>query len=278
MNPMRARASLGQGGRRRGRKRPARRSSTTGRSRAERGSRSRFRLSLPRSLRLALILCALVLTAVAAAALFADRLGEVDWSAPTNRLGEGLTLRAVEVLGTRHVEPERLVVAAGLEAGMRLYDIDLDAVLEAVSRHPRVARSRGARLPPDRLILLVSEREPIAALAGRDEGIDRDGSRFPLSAGEAQDLPSLLGDPEPALPVLLAALERGEQLREIRVAGSGDVRVRIEGEEIWLRVGREPARALEAWQQLVDRGVRRLQPGQVDLRFRGSAVLTDTVR
>jgi hypothetical protein len=188
--------------------------------------------------------------------------------------GEGFQLRAVELLGLEVLEADALIARAGLRAGVPLIEIDLGRVEEAVGGDPRVASCRGAYLPPDRLLLEVEERVPVAALAGGTQGVDLAGERFPLVAGESERLPRLRGEPAAALALIAAARAAGAPLTEIEVLTDDEVRFHLAGEGAWFRVGRDPERALADWRRLVRSGrLERIPAREIDLRFRGSAVL-----
>jgi hypothetical protein len=188
--------------------------------------------------------------------------------------GERWRLRHVDVLGLRTLDGPALVRSIGLAEGTPLVDLDVDAVLARLAEHPRVARASGVRIPPDRLLLSVEERVPIALLAPGADGIDAGGARFPLAPGEAEGLPQLSGDSARALPLLVAARERGLALASVSAARPGDVRFRPADLEVDVRVGNDPERALSDWQRVARTGlVRGYGAGEVDLRFANGAVL-----
>jgi cell division protein FtsQ len=118
------------------------------------------------------------------------------------------------VLGNEHASAEELAAATGVVPGTPLDSLDLVAVEAALAGHPWVRRARVAALPPDRLILAVEEREPVAValLAGVARLVDRDGTAF-APAGEETGLPELRGAGTPGGPplaegvALLAAVE-----------------------------------------------------------------------
>jgi cell division protein FtsQ len=98
------------------------------------------------------------------------------------------------VVGQRHTRPEELLAAAGVAPGTKLAALDLARVRESVRALPWVRSARVAALPPNRLIVAIEEREPvaIARLGGARWWVDRDGRAFaPAVAGAA--LPELVG-------------------------------------------------------------------------------------
>jgi hypothetical protein len=96
--------------------------------------------------------------------------------------------------GNQRTDALELAAAGGVGPGVRLADLDLDAVRAGVAAHPWVRRARVAALPPDRLIVAVEEREPVAvaAVAGVLWLVDRDGAAF-VQAQEGAALPVLAG-------------------------------------------------------------------------------------
>lgn len=108
------------------------------------------------------------------------------------------------VIGNEHATPLELASAAAVASGTSFEALDLPAVRSALAGHPWVRHARVAALPPDRVILAVEEREPVAVarLAGEARLVDRDGTAFaPAHAGT--DLPELVGAGAPGTPPLL---------------------------------------------------------------------------
>jgi len=121
------------------------------------------------------------------------------------------------VIGNEHASARELASAAAVASGPSFATLDLPAVQSALAGHPWVRRARVAALPPDRVILAVEEREPVAVarLAGEARLVDRDGTAF-APAGDATGLPELVGGGEPGAPpladgvaLLAAALAEG---------------------------------------------------------------------
>jgi hypothetical protein len=246
-----------------------------GNRRRRRGAPERARSGARRRIALAALLLGVGIGGGVAAtrlvpALVRDRLPSIDgWLR-----GERWRLRHVDVLGLRTLDGPALVRSIGLAEGTPLVDLDVDAVLARLAEHPRVARASGVRIPPDRLLLSVEERVPIAQLAPGGDGIDALGARFPLAPGEADGLPRLSGDSARALPLLVAARERGLALASVSAGKPGDVRFRPADLEVDVRVGHDPARALADWERVAGTGlVRGYGAGEVDLRFANGAVL-----
>jgi cell division septal protein FtsQ len=118
--------------------------------------------------------------------------------------GEALLARAfperaaqvrLAVLGNEHAAAFELAAAAEVGPGTRLASLDLARVRAGVAAHPWVREARVAALPPDLLLIAVTEREPVAQakIGGTSWLVDRTGRAFLLAA------------PGAALPVLIGA-------------------------------------------------------------------------
>lgn len=223
------------------------------------------------------VIAVLVLVALAFAGLWAQRHGAL----PTRSLeatlrGERFRLRHVDFTGLSALTPAALWARAKVPDGTPLLDLDPDAIEQALSEHPRVERVRAARLPPDRLVIGVTERVPLAQDAKTGLGLDAEGDSFPLEPGEAERLPVVTGKAERALPVLEAARALGVNLASVETLRDDAVRVRTLGRTALLVVGRDPKASLADWRQLADSGlVEQTGAREVDLRFRGNPVLRD---
>jgi hypothetical protein len=158
-------------------------------------------------------------------------------------------------------------------------DVNVDALVKSIAGHARVEQVDALRIPPDRILFRVEEREPIGRVAGRAEGFDATGARFPLRERELRDLVPVQGNLEDAIPLLRAARRRGVELAGIEVRSAEDVRFRVEGMNSLIRTDADADRALGDWEHLKGTGlVDRHRPGEIDLRFRGSAVFREIHR
>jgi hypothetical protein len=161
---------------------------------------------------------------------------------------------------------------------MALVDVDPEALTAKLAPHPRIARVRALRIPPDRLLVAVDERVPLGVLEGSGDGFDAAGERFPLAAGEADGLARVSGDSVVAAQVLEAARARGLAIDAVE-AGKSGVRFRPAGREVLVRVGADAASGLDAWLRVAASGLDRThRANEVDVRFRGSAVLRAQAR
>jgi len=99
-------------------------------------------------------------------------------------------VRQVRIVGARYSDPRDVLSAAssGLEGGVFR---DFSDVRFAVERMPIVRRAEVDRVPPDRVVIRIEEREPIAILAGGIcRPIDENGWLLPLSPADVGlDLP-----------------------------------------------------------------------------------------
>jgi hypothetical protein len=185
-------------------------------------------------------------------------------------------LRAVHWVGLRSLDCAQLAKLLKLPEEVALVDVDVDALESSVAQHARVAEVDALRVPPDRIVLRVGEREPLGRVSGRAEGFDATGARFPLLEGERDQLVPVRGNPRRAVPLLLAARRQGVELVGVEVRSAEDLRFRVRGSDTVIRADGEADRALRAWTRLRAAGlVSRYRPEEVDLRFRGSAVLRE---
>jgi hypothetical protein len=228
--------------------------------------------TLPRPL-----LILLVAIALAFAFLWARQHGFIPSARFTESLrGERFRLRHVDFTGLAALAPADLWRLARVANGTPLVDLDPDEIEARLAANPRVERVRAARLPPDRLVIGVTERVPLAQEAASGLGLDAEGARFPLEPGESERLPVVSGEPERALPVLEAARTLGVNVASVETLREDAVRVRTLGRTALLVVGRDPRASLADWRQLADSGlVEETGAQEVDLRFRGNPVLRD---
>lgn len=184
-------------------------------------------------------------------------------------------LQTVLILGLDALQPADVLAKSGLRAGTPLIDLRLEALRARIEANARIRRLRGARLFPNRLLLAVEERRPVARLAGSRDALDREGARFPLTPDEGADLPEISGDPAAALALLATADRLGIEIESVQVKAPGDLLLRQPHSSARLRVGRDAARAFADWRRLRSSGALRDFSGfEVDLRFRGNAILT----
>jgi hypothetical protein len=187
---------------------------------------------------------------------------------------EFFQLKRVDFLGLEQLSAGVLAGALGL--GSRpLIDVDPEAVcrrLRAVA--PRLAACEASRMLPNRLLVSVRERHPIARLEGRATGFDAEGAEFELDAQEAADLPLLSGELDVARRALELALADGLAIRSAHAERADDVSLELREGGTRLRLGADPAQGLRGWRALLTQ----LKPTElggveVDTRFRGQVIL-----
>lgn len=96
-------------------------------------------------------------------------------------LSPWLTVQRVEVLDQlRYTTAQDVIAAADIRTGTPIALVDAIAVEEAVTALPAVKSVEVRRVWPDRILLAVSERVPVAAISwdGGWQLVDREGNRF----------------------------------------------------------------------------------------------------
>jgi cell division septal protein FtsQ len=185
-------------------------------------------------------------------------------------------LQHVDFVGVRALDREALWRLTGVGANTPLVDIDPERAAQAIAKHPRVSRARCVRIPPDRLVVSVTERTPVALEVASGLALDASGARFPTLPGEAERLPQLKGEPRFALPVLAAARDSGMNLASVEATSAGEIHVRTLGRNVRLVVGRDARASFADWRQLSDADVvESVGAQEVDLRFKSNPVLRD---
>ncbi len=199
-------------------------------------------------------------------------------------------VRSVAVVGAKRLSPATIADVAGIPGGSPLLDVDVEAVAARVSALPEVASARALRLPPDRVVVGVTERvaHGVAAAGpgGRPHLVCEEGVAFaPAQARDAVDLPRLtapgrhrLGEPDPLLAqaahVAAKAAAAGFAVAGVAV-DDADADLRLKGLSARVRLG--PAPHDQALARLVQLVARRpdLVDGAttIDVRFADRAVL-----
>jgi cell division protein FtsQ len=122
------------------------------------------------------------------------------------------SLRVVEVRGNRSLSREEVVSASGLVFGENLFRIEKETILRRLEGHPRVKEARLAWRLPDRLVITVREREPLACVVVSNAfwEIDEEGRLLGARSQWPQGLVPLLTGVDPAA----AALAPGARLAQ----------------------------------------------------------------
>ena len=144
------------------------------------------------------------------------------------------TVKEVVVQGNYHTAKEGIVQQLDLEPGMLLFDVDLAAKQAEVEKLPYVKTAQLSRQWPDRLLVSVTERVPVAIVNLEQlYYVDADGQIFKaIDPGEDVDLPVFTGltvaqlkkDPEQGRMLLdlgltlLACWQENDQFRQEGIA------------------------------------------------------------
>jgi cell division protein FtsQ len=100
----------------------------------------------------------------------------------------------IEITGLRRLTPELILQQAGLKPGISLLALKPTQVERNLLAHPWIARVEVTRKWPDRLVLRLKEREPVALVQVGDlYYVDRQGHLFKPSPGDPHDFPVLTG-------------------------------------------------------------------------------------
>jgi len=105
------------------------------------------------------------------------------------------TIKEVVVQGNYHTAKEVIMQQLDLEPGMLLFDVDLVEKQAAVENLPYVKTAQVSRQWPDRLLVSVTERVPVAIVnLEKLYYVDADGQIFKrIDPGEEVDLPVITG-------------------------------------------------------------------------------------
>jgi|GEM_PF-2384293 len=210
------------------------------------------------------------------------------------------TLRQVEIAGHVTLDPADIRDLSGLEMESHLFELDVRDVGIRIERHPRIRRAVVTRRLPDRLVVRVIERVPVAqVLANEWYEIDETGvvlgrvrpefqhtlPKFIGLGGDTALVPGapLEGTVAPRLLGLLAALRRPPMKRlgfERRfslflVSEDGSLMIPTDSGSATLLVGRRDwVRRVEKltivephWEGIPT------EPEMIDLRFEGQVVV-----
>jgi len=133
-----------------------------------------------------------------------------------------LAVKEVRILGTQDVPSGEVRAAAAVRVGEPLARIDVDGIVERVGAIPAVGSVEVRRGWPDVLVVVVSERVPLAVVrtAGSLQYVDATGARFGAPSSTAARLPFVRSGGEASLRSalgVLAALPESERVRVVSV-------------------------------------------------------------
>lgn len=244
------------------------------------------RLRVLYAVRLAAVAMAVIAGAVIAVYAGVGRLDEAGAALITsveNRLTRsGYVVEWVDVIGAHRLTMEEVAAIIGADPGAGLSDIDLEAARADLEARSWVAHAELVRLWPDRILVRLQEREPLALwqLDGEHHVIDASGVIIEAAdPAEFADLPRVTGPGAHTTAAALIALIRAHPEIERRTTHALYV-----GERRWslrLRSGGEillpeadPASALALLAGMHEaRGVLDYDAQFLDLRNDGEMVM-----
>lgn len=194
----------------------------------------------------------------------------------------GLAVRSVDVAGADRVNGETIAQAIGVSAHASLLSVEPEAARARIERLSWVEAASVARLWPDRIAVIVSERTPFALWQheGAYRVIDRSGTVIEAAdPAEFAELPRVVGPgADAAAAEILDLLARQGDLRArvthaVRV-GERRWNLRLEAGGDILLPEADPASALALIAALhAERGVLDLDAQAFDLRTEGELVI-----
>ena len=209
-------------------------------------------------------------------------------------------ITAIEVRGARVASPEAIARFAGIERGRNIWSVAPVLAEERLLGMPRLRTARVERAFPDRVTIVVEEREPVAVVLARSGPmlVDAEASLFPALPDEKVDVyPYVTGLPATpeglpapwsvdrlrrALRVIELWKKRGgwPALSEIRPEEGGDVVAFPEDNPMAIRFAPDVdadqlsrlGTVLTLWRgrEAQIAGVDLTMPGQAVLKLRGS--------
>ncbi len=106
----------------------------------------------------------------------------------------GLTVRSVEIRGNVRTDREEIRRLSRLKDGMRMLDVKPAQAEKSIQANSWIRRAHVSRRFPDKVIVAVEERTPIALVnVGRVHYLDDEGVILPLFAATYSDLPLVSG-------------------------------------------------------------------------------------
>lgn len=188
------------------------------------------------------------------------------WAATRSPL---LDVDRILVVGAAHTSADQARAASGIRRGQPLVDVDLPAATRAVERLAWVERARVSRRWPDRVVIAVTERRPVAVIpvAGPAFGlVDATGRVLDVTASPPAGLVALSGLTDPGPPGSALAAEASQALAVARSLPPGLA-------SRTAAVTPAPGRPGEVELRLVPDGVVRVGPAQ-DLASKFTAIFT----
>jgi cell division septal protein FtsQ len=202
-------------------------------------------------------------------------------------------VESIAVRGAHRLSPREVAAATGIPRGAKLADVDARAVAESVARNAWIESAQAKRLPSGRVLVSVTEREPLAQLAvgARRFAIDAQGAAFAeLREGEETALPRVLAEKAPERgapdPLRVEAAKLTTRMPELGLAAPDEVKIaapddpqgvtlRLPGLEPMVVLGRDALdeRLRDLAKLLELRRDEASRAAEIDLRFADQAVL-----
>jgi cell division protein FtsQ len=187
-------------------------------------------------------------------------------------------VRSVEVRGTRFARPADIVSRLRLDTTASVWT-PLDSLEARVERHPQVRSATVRRWLPSRIIVEVSENEPIALVPGdrRMRAYDEAGRVLPIDpARVSADLP-VVERPDTSVFRLLADLKADNpamyaRISEVRLVGRDQLRISLVDVRVLAMRGLGAERFDELSSVEQDLARRRLVAIELDLRFKDQVI------
>lgn len=238
-----------------------------------------------RTLKLALLAASAALSAALGAGLGEPLLAHLS--------PEHARIASLSISGNVHTDPAQIAAASGLAFGALLARVDEQAVARRLEALPWVARAHAAKLLPNRVVVRIEERVPVAVARladGTRRLVDASGVAFAPAPPDARG-PELLGlealpapgraSPELAAGVALLAAWRAAGLPAaagVELGGAAPAElpaVRLAERPLRVLLGDgERAEQLERLARILAAGGDELAAARaIDLRFPGQGVV-----
>lgn len=119
-----------------------------------------------------------------------------------------LSVRQVRVVGADGAAGERVLTTAAVVEGEPLARVNTDAAAQRVTEIPWVASAEVRRGWPSEVVIAVTQRTPVAKIAGTNQAADHAGVVFDLPGRLPEDLPTVraTGDALAEAVAVLASL------------------------------------------------------------------------
>ena len=235
---------------------------------------------------------------VASAILLAGAIGLVVSLAPGwGRERDGFCVERMDVRGNEVLTAAEVEELSGIEPGSSLLSVNVASVERALARSPRIERAQASRLLPDRVLIRLAEKLPMA-LVETSSGVVEVAEDLTVLPGAERtarvDLPVVTGaavelepggvvecgDVAAALELVRRAREVSallwEEISEVRIApGSGLIIYTVaDGAQIRVGSGALDTDGLRRLSLVLeDLRARGVTAESIDLRFRGQAVV-----